>query len=356
MPPITGTVRTGRVETIGRNIIMENIITLAHGSGGKPMHELIERVFAKHLSNDLLKAGDDGARIDMPSGRLAFSTDSYVISPLFFRGGNIGKLAVCGTVNDLSTSGAVPKYLSCGFIIEEGFSLEQLEEIVASMAETATESGVLIVTGDTKVVPKGAADKLFINTSGIGIIPEGADISGQNAKPGDKVILSGTLGDHGCAILLEREKLGIKTGIKSDCAPLAGMVRDLLAVSDCVHVLRDPTRGGLATTLNEIALQSKVGIRLMEESLPIRPETEGICAMLGMDPLYMANEGKMVVIVSPEDAEKALKALRENPYGVDARVVGEVTDQHAGRVFMETLAGGSRILDMLQREQLPRIC
>lgn len=335
---------------------MDKFITLAHGSGGKPMHDLINNVFARHLSNELLIAGDDGARLDMPAGRLAFSTDSYVISPLFFKGGNIGKLSVCGTVNDISASGAIPKYMSCGFIIEEGFPLAELEEIVCSMAETARESGVLIVTGDTKVVPKGAADKLFINTSGIGIIPDGVDISGRNAKPGDKVIVSGTLGDHGCAILLEREQLGIKSGLQSDCAPLAGMVQELLAATKGVHVLRDPTRGGLATTLNEIALQSNVAVKLYEDRLPIREETRGICEMLGMDPLYMANEGKMVVIVSPEEAERALGALKKSRYGEDARIIGEIMDQPQGRVFIETIAGGSRILDMLQREQLPRIC
>jgi hydrogenase expression/formation protein HypE len=335
---------------------MDKTVTLAHGSGGKPMHELIGKIFAKHLSNELLNAGDDGARFDVPAGKLAFSTDSYVISPLFFKGGNIGKLAVCGTVNDLSTSGAVPKYLSCGFIIEEGFLLEELEEIVVSMAETARESGVLVVTGDTKVVPKGAADKLFINTSGIGLITDGCDISGHNAKPGDKVIVTGTLGDHGCAILLERERLGIRTNIKSDCAPLAGMIQRLLAATGGVHVLRDPTRGGLATTLNEIALQSNVGIKLLEESLPIKEEVIGICSMLGMDPLYMANEGKMLVIVSSKEAECALAAIKANIYGQEACIIGEVTQNQAGRVFMETISGGSRILDMLQREQLPRIC
>lgn len=335
---------------------MDKLITLAHGSGGKPMHELIKNVFAKHLTNELLLAGDDGARLDVPAGRLAFSTDSYVISPLFFKGGNIGKLSVCGTVNDLTTSGAIPKYMSCGFIIEEGFPLAQLEEIVCSMAETAKESGVLIVTGDTKVVPKGAADKLFINTSGIGIIPEGIDISGRNAKPGDKIIVSGTLGDHGCAILLEREQLGIKSSMQSDCAPLAGMVQELLAATKGVHVLRDPTRGGLATTLNEIAQQSNAAIKLFEDCLPIREETRGICEMLGMDPLYMANEGKMVIVVSPEEGETALAALKKNKYGRDARLIGEITDRPQGRVFIETIAGGSRIMDMLQREQLPRIC
>jgi hydrogenase expression/formation protein HypE len=335
---------------------MDKYVTLSHGSGAKPMHDLIRNIFSKHLSNDVLNAGDDSARFDIQSGRLAFSTDSFVVSPLFFKGGNIGKLSVCGTVNDLSASGAMPKYLSCGFIIEEGFPVDLLEEIVSSMAVTAAGCGVLIVTGDTKVVPKGNADKLFINTSGIGIIPEGVDISGHNAAIGDKVIISGTLGDHGCAILLEREQLGIRSEIRSDCAPLSGMTRELLVGTKSVHVLRDPTRGGLATTLNEIALQSNVGIKIDESSLPVKKEVQGICDMLGMDPLYMANEGKMIVIVSPDEAEKALNILKQNEYGSEAAIIGEVTNHPTGRVYMETIAGGNRILDMLQREQLPRIC
>lgn len=335
---------------------MNEFITLAHGSGGKPMHELVGSLFKKYLANDLLLEGDDSARLHMPAGRLAFSTDSYVISPIFFRGGNIGKLSVCGTVNDLSTSGAVPLYLSCGFIIEEGFPISQLEEIVASMAETAAECGTKVVTGDTKVVPKGAADKLFINTSGIGLIPDGTDISGKNAQSGDKVIVSGTLGDHGCAVLLDREELGIRSEIKSDCAPLSKMVRELVEGTGGVHVLRDPTRGGLATTLNEIAQQSGVAVKLFEPMIPVRKETRGICDMLGLDPLYLANEGKLICIVKSEAADKALSILRNNKYGRDAEIIGEITDMPGNRVFLETITGGSRILDMLQIDQLPRIC
>ncbi len=335
---------------------LNEFITLAHGSGGKPMHELVGSLFKKYLANDLLLEGDDSARLSVPAGKLAFSTDSYVISPIFFRGGNIGKLSVCGTVNDLSTSGAIPLYLSCGFIIEEGLKISELGEIVASMAATAAECGVRVVTGDTKVVPKGAADKLFINTSGIGLIPDDADISGRNAKPGDKVIISGTLGDHGCAVLLDRENLGIKSDIQSDCAPLSGMVRELVEGAGGVHVLRDPTRGGLATTLNEIAQQSGVTVKLLEASLPVRQDTQGICGMLGLDPLYMANEGKMVCIVEKESAGKALSILRNHRYGRNAEIIGEITDMPGNRVYLETITGGSRILDMLQIDQLPRIC
>lgn len=334
---------------------MKDCITLAHGSGGSTMHGLIERVFRKQLSNDILNSGDDAAKLDMSAGKLAFTTDSYVVSPVFFRGGNIGKLAVCGTVNDLSALGAVPLYLSCGFILEEGLPFEQLEEIVRTMAETAAECGVKLVTGDTKVVQKGAADRIFINTSGIGLIPEGVDISGRNAAPGDRIIVTGSIGEHGCAVMLDREKLGISGSIKSDCAPLSGMVQALIKEA-AVHVLRDPTRGGLATTLNEIAAQSGTAMKLYEEKIPVTDETRGICELLGLDPLYIANEGKMIVIVPESVADKAVATLRSDIYGRDACIIGEVLDKPAGRVFMQTITGGSRILDMLSGEQLPRIC
>lgn len=335
---------------------MQDIITLAHGSGGRAMHDLIEKVFKRHFSNDILNSGDDAAKLDMPAGRLAFTTDSYVVSPVFFRGGNIGKLAVCGTVNDLSALGAIPMYLSCGFILEEGLTFGQLEEIVRSMADTASECGVKLVTGDTKVVQKGAADRIFINTSGIGLIPEGVQISGKNAVPGDKVIITGSIGEHGCSVMLDREKLGIEASVKSDCAPLSGMVRKLLDRVGNVHVLRDPTRGGLATTLNEIAYQSGYAIRLHEDMIPVKDEVRGICELLGLDPLYIANEGKMIVIVPEAAAEEAVKALQSDRYGRDACIIGEVLDKPAGRVFMQTITGGSRILDMLSGDQLPRIC
>lgn len=335
---------------------MDDKITLAHGSGGKAMFDLIRQIFYRHFSNEILSRADDAAHLGRIEGRLAFTTDSFVVSPVFFHGGNIGKLAVCGTVNDLASAGAVPRFISCGFILEEGFFLSQLEEIVASMAETARECGVVIATGDTKVVPKGAADRIFINTSGIGIIPEGVNLSGAFAKPGDQVIITGPIGDHGCAILLERENFGITAPVKSDCAPLAGMVQELLQCTREIHVVRDPTRGGAAATLNEIALQSSVGIRLYEERIPVRDEVRGVCEMLGLDPLYVANEGKMLVIVPPGAAEQALAALRSNRYGQEASMIGEVLEAPAGRVFMRTYAGGNRIVDMPAGEQLPRIC
>lgn len=335
---------------------MQDCITLAHGSGGTAMHDLIEKVFKKHLSNDILNSGDDAARLDMPAGRLAFTTDSYVISPVFFRGGNIGKLAVCGTVNDLSALGAVPLYLSCGFILEEGLPLAHLEEIVYAMAETAAECGVKLVTGDTKVVHKGAADWIFINTSGIGLIPEGIELSGRNAAPGDRVIITGPIGEHGCAVLLDRERLGINSSVTSDCAPLSGMVQELLNKVPGIHVLRDPTRGGLATTLNEIAMQSGTAIRLHENKVPVRDEVRGICELLGLDPLYIANEGRMIAIVPQALADEAVAALRSHRYGKEACIIGEVLDKPAGLVFMNTITGGSRLLDMLVGEQLPRIC
>ncbi len=335
---------------------MSDVITLAHGSGGKKMHDLIKDIFKKHLSNEILDSGDDAAQFSVDSGRLAFTTDSYVISPVFFKGGNIGKLSVCGTVNDLAAAGAKPVYLSCGFIIEEGFPLDRLEEIVKSMAETAAECGVSVATGDTKVVQKGSADGIFINTSGLGLIPEGINISGRNARAGDKIIVTGTIGDHGCAIMLEREKLGIISHIESDCAPLAGMIQALISEVPQVHVLRDPTRGGLATTLNEIASQGNVGIKLYEDRIPVGGETRGICEMLGLDPLYIANEGKMVVILPGNAAEAALRVLRSHKYGVSSEIIGEVLEAPQGKVFMKTFAGGSRILDMLVSDQLPRIC
>ena len=335
---------------------MIDTITLAHGSGGSMMHDLIRDTFKKYLSNDILDKGDDAAVLANTCGRIAFTTDSFVVSPIIFKGGNIGKLAVCGTVNDLCTSGAKPLYLSCGFILEEGLPVKRLEEIVRSMAETAAECGVKIVTGDTKVVPKGAADKIFINTSGIGVIHEGIDISGSNAKPGDLVIVTGPVGDHGGTILLEREKLGINTEMQSDCAPLAQMVESLIEAVPEVHVLRDPTRGGLATTLNEIAGQSKASICLYESKIPVRDELRGVCELLGMDPLYMACEGRLIVIVPKAYERAALQALRESKYGKAACVIGEVLEANPGKTYMKTLAGGSRILDMLAGDQLPRIC
>jgi hydrogenase expression/formation protein HypE len=334
---------------------MSDKILLAHGSGGKLSHELIETGFLKPLFNPLLAMMDDSAVFDI-QGRLAFTTDSYVVSPIFFSGGDIGKLAVCGTVNDLSMCGAQPLYLSLAFIIEEGFSRDDINRVVESVRKTAEEAGVQIVTGDTKVVNRGCADKLFINTAGIGLVPEGVKISGSGAEPGDKVIISGTIGDHGIAILSEREGLGFSTRLKSDCAPLGGLVREMLNVSRNIHCLRDPTRGGLATTLNELAKQSQVGIRIEEDKIPVREEVSGACEMLGLDPLYIANEGKLVAIVNEGDSQKILKAMRNHKYGRKAAIIGEVRKVQPGRVVMQTVLGTSRIVDTLVGDPLPRIC
>ena len=335
--------------------ILEDKILLAHGSGGKLAHELVEKSFLGAFDNAFLAKLDDSAVIDL-RGRLAFTTDSYVVSPIFFPGGDIGKLAVCGTVNDLAMSGAQPLYLSLSFIIEEGFSQSELSQIVDSVQKAAQEAGVKIVAGDTKVVHRGSADKLFVNTAGVGVVPEGVDISGGNARPGDKVILSGTIGDHGIAVLSQREGLSFSTQLESDCAPLGSLVAEMLTASPNIHCLRDPTRGGLATTLNELAKQSKVGIRIEEERIPVREEVLGACEMLGFDPLYVANEGKLVAIVPATDADKVLQAMRENNYGKGAAIIGEVRVEHPGRVVMKTCLGASRIVDMLVGDILPRIC
>lgn len=342
---------------------MSEVITLAHGSGGKVTQNLIAQVFYKHFANEILQKGDDAACVRVPSGtdgqkgtKLAYTTDSFVISPIFFRGGDIGKLSICGTVNDLTTSGAKPLALSCGFIIEEGFPVADLEKIVESMARTASECHVKIVTGDTKVVPKGAADGIFINTSGIGIIADDINISASNAKPGDLVIITGTIGDHGCSVLLEREELNINSEIKSDCAPLNILIENVLKETSDIHVLRDPTRGGLATALNEIASQSRVGMIIDEEKIPVKNEVRGVCELLGMEPLYMANEGKMIVIVPADKGNLVLETLKKNALGREASIIGEVTQLHEKRVIMKTAIGGTRIVDMLTGDQLPRIC
>ena len=334
---------------------MKDKILLAHGSGGKLAHELVEGMFVKTFANPFLAKLDDSAVINF-SGRLAFTTDSYVVSPIFFPGGDIGKLAVCGTVNDLAMSGAKPLFLSLSFIIEEGLSQGELDEIVNSVQKAAKDAGVEIITGDTKVVHRGSADKLFVNTAGVGMIPGGVDISGSNARPGDKVLLSGTIGDHGIAVLSQREGLSFHTQLESDCAPLGGLVAEMLHASPNIHCLRDPTRGGLATTLNELAKQSKVSIRIEEERIPVREEVLAACEMLGFDPLYIANEGKLVAIVPEEDADKVLQAMQENHYGKSAAIIGEVREEHAGRVVMKTSLGASRIVDMLVGDLLPRIC
>ena len=320
-------------------------------------HQLISELFYKYFKNDMLLEGGDSAVIPSEKGRMAFTTDSYVISPVFFKGGNIGKLAVCGTVNDLTVSGAVPSYISCGFIIEEGLKLRELELIAESMADTAKQAGVKIVTGDTKVVQKGCADRIFINTSGIGVIPENRDFSVRKVRAGDKVILTGTMGDHGTAILLERENFKVQSEIASDCAPLNLLLEPALEqFPGAVRVMRDPTRGGVATTLNELIKGSGLGIRLFQNSLPVRDEVKGICEMLGMDPLYMANEGKALLIADGNQADGLVHTLRKSPYGKNAAVIGTVTDEYPDKVFLSTLAGGNRVIDMLSGDQLPRIC
>ncbi len=299
---------------------------------------------------------NDGAEIKIGDERLAFSTDSYVVDPVFFPGGNIGDLAVNGTVNDLAMCGAVPLFLSVGLIIEEGFSTADLDRILRQMGLAAQKAGVLVVTGDTKVVPRGAVDKIFINTSGIGRIPEGVEISGHRAKPGDKILLSGTLADHGIAILTSREGMRFDSPVVSDTAALNHLVQRMLAVDRDIHVLRDPTRGGLGTTLNEIAGQSRVGIHLSESRIPVKPDVAALCELLGFDPLYIANEGKLIAVVSPDHADALLEVLRSDDLGQDACIIGGVVEAPAGRVILQTRIGGTRIVDMLTGEQLPRIC
>jgi len=315
----------------------------------------VKKTFLPSLANTMLNKLDDSAIFEA-SGRLAFTTDSYVVNPIFFPGGDIGRLAVCGTVNDLSMSGAKPLYLSLSIILEEGFSLSELDRIVKSVKAAAAEAGVNIITGDTKVVNHGQADKLFINTSGIGIISPGVDISGANAKVGDKVILSGTIGDHGIAIMSQREGLKFSVPIESDCAPLNELVSQILKASSRIHCFRDPTRGGLATTLNEFAAQSNVGIVVEEDKIPVKESVRAACELLGFDPVYVANEGKLVAIVEPNDADKVLAEMKQSNYGSLSAIIGEVSDAHPGKVIMKTKLGPSRIVDMLSGELLPRIC
>ena len=334
---------------------MGDSILLAHGSGGKLSHELVEKRILPFLANPALNKLDDSAVFEA-SGRLAFTTDSYVVNPIFFPGGDIGGLAVCGTVNDLAMNGARPLYLSLSAIIEEGFLLSELEQIMQSISKAAEEAEVSIIAGDTKVVNRGQADKLFITTSGVGTIPPGVDISGANAKVGDKVLLSGTIGDHGIAVMSQREGLRFSMALESDCAPLNQLVSQMLEVSSKIHCLRDPTRGGLATTLNELARQSKVGIVVEEVEIPVKAEVKAVCELLGLDPIYVANEGKLVAVVDPGDADKVLAQMKQHNYGRDAVIIGEVTGEHPGRVIMRTKLGPSRIVDMLSGELLPRIC
>lgn len=331
-------------------------ILLAHGSGGELSHELVESVFAGAFDNPVLRPLDDSAVVSIEGARLAFTTDSYVVTPLFFQGGDIGKLAICGTVNDLSMSGARPLFLSAGFIIEEGFLLSDLRRVVDSMRKTAEEAGVKIATGDTKVVNRGAADGLFINTAGIGVLPPGVHISGSHARPGDEVLVSGTIGDHGVAILSAREGLQFSTALRSDCAPLNGLVASMIAVCPEIRCLRDPTRGGLASTLNELARQSGVGIWVEENRIPVREEVRGACELLGFEPWHLANEGKLVAVVPAGAAESLLDSMRTHPLGRGAVKVGEVRGEQPGKVLLRTSIGSTRVLDMMVGEPLPRIC
>ena len=336
-------------------------ITLAHGGGGQAMRRLIEEVFLPAFDNPLLAELEDQALIDLApitaaGDRLAFTTDSYVVDPLFFPGGDIGTLAVAGTVNDLAMAGARPLVLSCGMVIEEGLDVGTLRRVVSSMGRVAGEAGVRIVTGDTKVVERGAADKLFINTSGIGVLARGVRLSARHARPGDAVIVNGFLGDHGIAILMARGKLALEGDIASDCQPLSGLVAAMLDCCPSIHCLRDATRGGLASVLNEFARASGVSITIHEDALPLRPEVKGACEILGLDPLYLANEGKLVAIVPAGDASVLLETMRAHPAGRYSVIVGEVRDDPSTTVVMRTTFGGERIVDMLVGEQLPRIC
>jgi hydrogenase expression/formation protein HypE len=336
-------------------------VTMAHGGGGKAMRDLIDDVFVSAFDNETLATMEDQARFRLSDlaaygDRLAMTTDSYVIHPLMFPGGDIGKLAVCGTINDLAVGGAKPLYLSCAVIIEEGLDVDILRQIAASMARTAAAAGVTIVTGDTKVVDKGACDKLFINTTGIGVIREGVELGVGRVRPGDAVLVNGLLGDHGAAILNARGEMALSTPLESDCAALHGLIDALLAAAPGTRFIRDATRGGIATVLNELAGASQVGVEIHEDRTPLRSEVRGFCEILGLDPLYLANEGKLVCAVPPDQADAALAAVRNHPLGRDGAIIGHATDGRPGRVVMHTVFGGRRIVDMLVGEQLPRIC
>jgi hydrogenase expression/formation protein HypE len=331
-------------------------ILLDHGSGGKKSHQIVSGLILKYFNNPILAELDDSAVLEMNSGRIAFSTDSYTVDPIFFPGGDIGDLAINGTVNDLAMRGAQPLYLSVGLILEEGFPLTDLERILESMQHAAEFAGVLVVTGDTKVVPRGAADKIFINTSGIGALRAGIHLSASNARPGDLILLNGGIAEHGTTVLTQREGLQFESALKSDTAALNHLVQKMVAVSGQIHTLRDPTRGGLGTTLNEIALQSRVGIKINETAIPLRDDVRGACEILGLDPLYLANEGKLIACVGAEDAEKILVEMRSESTGRGACVIGEITVENPGRVVLQTAIGSRRIIDMLTGEQLPRIC
>jgi hydrogenase expression/formation protein HypE len=331
-------------------------IVLAHGSGGKLSQQLIQKVVLPLFRNELLEPLHDGAIFSLGGVRLAFSTDSFVVSPIFFPGGDIGRLAVHGTVNDISMCGARPLYLSAGFILEEGTAMEDFQRVVLSMREAADEAGVVLVTGDTKVVDRRKADKIFVNTSGIGVVPEGVNIHPGRAQIGDRIIVSGQIAVHGMAIMSVREGLEFETQIASDTAPLNNLVETILGTTADIHVLRDPTRGGITSALTEIAQTARVGIMLDEALIPISEEVKGACEILGLDPLYVANEGKLLAFVSPHEADRVLAVVRSHPRGKEAAIIGEVTSDHPGFVLMKTRIGGTRVVDMLSGEQLPRIC
>jgi hydrogenase expression/formation protein HypE len=343
----------------------EDVIIMGHGSGGSKTLNLIKNSFVSRFENPVLRAGNDAGVITIEGRtpatlsektRIAISTDSHVIYPLFFPGGDIGRLAVCGTVNDISMMGAVPHYLTAGFILEEGLPIQILEKIIDSMQEAANESGVEIIAGDTKVVQKGKGDQIYINTTGFGIIPEGINVSGAYAQPGDTILVSGSIGDHGIAVLESRGELGFQSSIRSDIAPLNSLVMDITRATPDVHTFRDPTRGGIATSLNEIAYQSNVGIEIDETCIPIKKQVLSACEMLGFDPLYIANEGKLIAIVPHDQAQKTLAVMQQNTHGQDAAIIGKVVDTHPGRVILKTQLGSSRLVDILSGELLPRIC
>lgn len=334
---------------------MNERVTLAHGAGGKQTSELIDRIFKKHFDNPDLTA-DDAAVLQVPAGRIAVSTDGFIVSPAFFPGGNVGKLSVCGTVNDVACMGAKPAYLTCSFVIEEGFPIKKLEQIVEAMATTAKEAGVRIVAGDTKVAGKGQVDGVFITTTGIGMLREGASTSGAFAQPGDVVLVTGDIGRHGCAVLLARDDFGIEADVTSDCAPLAQAIGAALDAAPHIHTIRDATRGGVGTVLYEIAHQSNVGVQLDSENIPVAPKVAGVCGMLGLEPLYLACEGRLVVVVPADEADAALAALRASSHTEGAVAIGQITSQESGRVVMRTAIGTQAILPEPGNELLPRIC
>lgn len=334
---------------------MTETVTLAHGAGGEQTSELIDRVFKKYFSNEFLTA-DDAAVLTPPVGKMAMTTDGFIVSPAFFNGGNIGKLSICGTVNDLSCMGAKPLYLTCSFVIEEGFEMDKLELIAKAMADTAKECGVAIVAGDTKVAGKGQVDGVFITTTGVGQIAEGVNTSGTRATVGDAIIVTGDVGRHGCTILLERDEFGIEADVKSDCAPLWSAVDAMIKNADDIHVIRDATRGGVGTVLYEIAGQSQVGIELFADKIPVAPEVKGVCGMLGLEPLYLACEGRLVVFAPQQEAQKIVDALKETPYAQGATIIGQVTDTNVGRVVTSTEIGSKTFLPRPGGELLPRIC